>query len=74
MKHKNLKLKLSMEIEVYQTQYGNIFDKTERCKQLVCIGKIMKLHPLYLIVKDESDALHYISLSKYEVEVKKVNC
>lgn len=59
-----------MEVQVFQNQYSDIFEQTGKTRHLIREGWIEYIHPLFLIIRDENKGLHYISLSKNEVNQK----
>lgn len=61
--------KVGDKVEVYVTQYEDVFEQTGRETVLYTTGKIMKVTDTYVILKsDETGQLCFISLLKYHLK------
>lgn len=55
------------EVEVYLVQFEDIFEQTGRKRMLIVAGRVMKETETYLVIQDDINKLHFVSLAKYEV-------
>lgn len=58
---------MHQEVEVYLVQFEDIFEQTGRKRMLIVTGRVMKETETYLVIQDEINKLHFVSLAKYEV-------
>lgn len=58
---------MHQEVEVYLVQFEDIFEQTGRKRMLIVAGRVMKETETYLVIQDDINKLHFVSLAKYEV-------